>query len=57
VLADEGRPLGPVDFRCDPARHRHRSVSTAGPVATVTLEVDPGGRLCDDYELKLNRTT
>lgn len=53
-VAEHGRSVGVVDFRCDPGSYRHWSVSTEGPVATVTLAVDPAGGLAGDYELKTN---
>jgi benzoyl-CoA-dihydrodiol lyase len=34
--------------------YRHWRVDVEGPVATVTMQVDPAGGLRDDYELKLN---
>ena len=54
-MADDGaRHLGPIDFRRDPDHYRHWRVAVDGPVATLTLAVDPAGGLGDDYELKLN---
>ncbi|HET9690131.1 MAG TPA: 2,3-epoxybenzoyl-CoA dihydrolase [Acidimicrobiales bacterium] len=54
-MADDGvRHLSRIDFRRDPDRYRHWRVAIAGPVATLTLVVDPAGGLGDDYELKLN---
>ncbi|MEL6984288.1 MAG: enoyl-CoA hydratase-related protein, partial [Actinomycetota bacterium] len=44
-----------IDFRLEPAEYRHWQVSYDGPVATVTMAVDPaGGIRGDDYELKTN---
>ncbi len=44
-----------IDFRIEPADYRHWTVSHDGPVATVTMAVDPAGGLRgDDYELKTN---
>ena len=44
-----------VDFRIDPERYRHWRVANDGPVATVTMAVDPtGGLRADAYELKTN---
>ena len=43
-----------IDFRTDPGRYRHWSLSFDGPVATVSLDVDPAGGLLGGYELKLN---
>ena len=44
-----------VDVRIEPASYRHWSVTHDGPVATVTMAVDPAGGLRgDDYELKTN---
>ncbi|MEA2775167.1 MAG: benzoyl-CoA-dihydrodiol lyase, partial [Acetobacteraceae bacterium] len=35
-------------------RYRHWKLSFDGPVATLTMDVDPAGGLRDGYELKLN---
>ncbi|HEX4727528.1 MAG TPA: enoyl-CoA hydratase-related protein, partial [Jatrophihabitans sp.] len=43
-----------VEFRVDPEHYRHWRVSTSGPVATVTMDVDETGGLLAGYELKLN---
>jgi len=43
-----------IDFRTDPGRYRHWSLSFDGPVATLSLDVDPAGGLLGGYELKLN---
>jgi benzoyl-CoA-dihydrodiol lyase len=43
-----------VEFRVDPEHYRHWAVSTSGPVATVTMDVDEAGGLLAGYELKLN---
>ena len=43
-----------VDFQTSPERYRHWRLSFDGPVATLTMQVDPEGGLRDDYELKLN---
>jgi benzoyl-CoA-dihydrodiol lyase len=43
-----------VDFRTEPARYRHWRLSTAGRVATLTLDVDESGGLRPGYPLKLN---
>jgi benzoyl-CoA-dihydrodiol lyase len=43
-----------IDFQTDPARYRHWKMSFDGPVATLTMDVDPAGGLLDGYELKLN---
>jgi benzoyl-CoA-dihydrodiol lyase len=47
-------PRANVEFRTDPSRYRHWRLEVDGPVATVTMAVDPQGGLRDDYELKLN---
>lgn len=44
----------PVDFETDPSRYRHFRVSYDGPVATVTMDVDPNACIRPGYELKLN---
>jgi benzoyl-CoA-dihydrodiol lyase len=43
-----------IDFQTDPGRYRHWKLSFEGPVATLTMDVDPNGGLMDGYELKLN---
>lgn len=43
-----------IDFQTDPTRYRHWTLSFDGPVATLTMDVDPAGGLMDGYELKLN---
>jgi benzoyl-CoA-dihydrodiol lyase len=43
-----------IDFQTDPTRYRHWKISFDGPVATLTMDVDPAGGLMDGYELKLN---
>ena len=43
-----------IDFTTEPSRYRHWRVAFAGPVATLTLDVDPAGGLFPGTELKLN---
>src|ERR1700745_3411888 len=43
-----------VDFRVRPDRYKHWRLSTYGPVATLTMDVDEQGGLVPGYELKLN---
>ncbi|HWB50250.1 MAG TPA: 2,3-epoxybenzoyl-CoA dihydrolase [Stellaceae bacterium] len=43
-----------IDFRTDPSRYRHWRLATDGPIATLTLDVDPAGVLYPGTELKLN---
>jgi benzoyl-CoA-dihydrodiol lyase len=43
-----------IDFQTDPTRYRHWKISFSGPIATLTMDVDPAGGLMDGYELKLN---
>jgi benzoyl-CoA-dihydrodiol lyase len=43
-----------VDFRVSPDRYKHWKLSTDGPVATLTMDVDEQGGLVPGYELKLN---
>ena len=43
-----------IDFQTDPSRYRHWKLSFDGPVATLTMDVDPGAPLLGGYELKLN---
>nr|WP_294528969.1 2,3-epoxybenzoyl-CoA dihydrolase [uncultured Rhodopila sp.] len=43
-----------IDFQTDPSRYRHWKLSFDGPIATLTMDVDPNGGLMEGYELKLN---
>jgi benzoyl-CoA-dihydrodiol lyase len=43
-----------VEFRVIPDQYRHWKLSTDGPVATLTMDVDEQGGLVPGYELKLN---
>jgi benzoyl-CoA-dihydrodiol lyase len=43
-----------IDFQTDPSRYRHWKLSFDGPVATLTMDVDPTAPLLGGYELKLN---
>jgi benzoyl-CoA-dihydrodiol lyase len=43
-----------IDFQTDPSRYRHWRLGFDGPIATLTMDVDPAGGLMPGYELKLN---
>jgi len=43
-----------VDFRTDPSRYKHWTLSFDGPVATLAMDVKEDGGLVPGYELKLN---
>jgi benzoyl-CoA-dihydrodiol lyase len=43
-----------IDFQTDPTRYRHWKLGFDGPIATLSMDVDPAGGLMDGYELKLN---
>jgi len=43
-----------IDFQTDPSRYRHWRLSFDGPVATLTMDVDPDASLFEGCELKLN---
>jgi len=43
-----------IDFRVDPSSYKHWKVAYAGPVATLSMDVDENGGLFEGYELKLN---
>ena len=43
-----------IDFQTDPSRYRHWRLSFDGPIATLTMDVDPDGGLFEGCELKLN---
>ncbi len=46
--------MPPIDVRTDPARYRHWRLGFDGPIATLTMDVDPSASLFDGAELKLN---
>jgi benzoyl-CoA-dihydrodiol lyase len=46
--------VDPIDFRTSPDTYRHWRLAVDGPIATLTMQVDPSGGLDADYELKLN---
>src|SRR6266700_8380606 len=52
--AENTESTGRVEFRVRPDRYRHWKLSTDGPVATLTMDVDEHGGLVPGYELKLN---
>jgi benzoyl-CoA-dihydrodiol lyase len=54
TAAEHDAPAGLVEFRTEPARYRHWRLTTAGPVATLAMDVAEQGGLADGYELKLN---
>jgi benzoyl-CoA-dihydrodiol lyase len=43
-----------IDCRTDPSRYRHWKLAFDGPIATLTMDVDPAGSLFPGCELKLN---
>ncbi|MEM6932669.1 MAG: enoyl-CoA hydratase/isomerase family protein, partial [Pseudomonadota bacterium] len=43
-----------ITTETSPDRYRHWRLTTSGPVATLTMDVDPTGGLFDGYQLKLN---
>ena len=43
-----------IDFQTDPSRYRHWKLSYDGPIATLSMDVDPDAPLLGGYELKLN---
>jgi benzoyl-CoA-dihydrodiol lyase len=43
-----------IDFQTDPSRYRHWRLAFDGPLATLTMDVDPAAGLFEDCELKLN---
>jgi benzoyl-CoA-dihydrodiol lyase len=43
-----------VDFQTEPSRYRHWRIEVEGDVANLVMDVDAGGGLSDQYELKLN---
>jgi len=47
-------PVAPVIFDTNPDRYRHWRLSFAGPIATLTMDVNEGAPLRPGYALKLN---
>ena len=45
---------GMIDFQTEPSRYRHWRLAFDGPLATLTMDVDPAAGLFEDCELKLN---
>jgi len=43
-----------IDFQTNPDNYKHWKLSFDGPVATLTMDVDPTATLFEGYELKLN---
>jgi benzoyl-CoA-dihydrodiol lyase len=43
-----------ISFAAEPASYRHWRLDVDGEIATLTLDVDPGGGLASGYELKKN---
>jgi benzoyl-CoA-dihydrodiol lyase len=43
-----------IDCQTDPSRYRHWKLGFDGPIATLTMDVDPAGGLFPGCELKLN---
>ncbi len=43
-----------IDFQTDPSRYRHWRLAFDGPLATLTMDVDPDASLFEGCELKLN---
>jgi benzoyl-CoA-dihydrodiol lyase len=43
-----------IDFQTDPSRYRHWRIEIDGDIASLIMDVDAGGGLSDQYELKLN---
>ena len=52
--AHVGAERSAITFDTEPGRYRHWDLAIEAPVATLTMRVDPGAGLRDDYELKLN---
>jgi benzoyl-CoA-dihydrodiol lyase len=43
-----------IDFQTEPSRYRHWRLAFDGPLATLTMDVDPAAGLFEGCELKLN---
>lgn len=46
--------MTPLDFRTSPEQYRHWSLSTEGPIAYLTMNVDETAGVFGGYDLKLN---
>ncbi|MEO9189087.1 MAG: 2,3-epoxybenzoyl-CoA dihydrolase [Acetobacteraceae bacterium] len=46
--------MPPIDVRTEPGCYRHWRLAFDGPLATLTMDVDPAGGLFEGTELKLN---
>src|SRR3979490_1191263 len=44
----------PANFETHPSRYRHWRLAVAGPVATLTMDVDEAAGIRPGYRLKLN---
>src|SRR5580658_8742613 len=47
-------PAPPVNFETHPSRYQHWRLAVAGPVATLTLDVNEEAGIRPGYRLKLN---
>jgi benzoyl-CoA-dihydrodiol lyase len=54
ALTGTEAPPAPVNFQTDPSRYRHWRLSFAGPVATLTMDVNEEAGIRPGYRLKLN---
>lgn len=43
-----------IDFQTNPEKYKHWKLAFDGPVATLSMDVDPSATLFEGYELKLN---
>jgi benzoyl-CoA-dihydrodiol lyase len=43
-----------IDFQTEPSRYQHWKLAFDGPIATLTMDVDPAASLFEGCELKLN---
>jgi benzoyl-CoA-dihydrodiol lyase len=46
--------MPPINFQTDPAHYHHWRLAFDGPIATLTMDVDPSAGLFEGTELKLN---
>ena len=52
--ASDAGLAAPVDYRTEPSLYRHWSLDFAGPVATLSLDIDEDAGVRPGYKLKLN---
>jgi len=52
--APSSAEIGRIDYRTEPSRYRHWTLTCDGPIATLAMNVDENAGLRPGYKLKLN---